>query len=67
VQFVGNRALLFLHGDELAIKTAVFVARGVERAGERVEALGDEGKFLNFWRRKPGGIVAVLEIEHALR
>ena len=54
-------ALLLLHGDELAIEAAILVARGVERAGERVEALGDDGKLLDLRRIEPRRVMAVLE------
>ena len=53
MQLVGDLApLLLLHGDELAVEPAVLVARGVERAGERVEALGDDGKLLDLRQRQ---------------
>ncbi len=68
MQLVGDLApLLLLHGDELAIEPAVLVARGVERAGERVEALGDDGKLLDLRQSEPRGVVTVLQIEHAPR
>ena len=68
MQLVGDLApLLLLHGDELAIEPAVFVARGVERAGERVEPLGDDGELLHLRQGKPRRVVTVFEAEHALR
>jgi hypothetical protein len=45
MQLVGNVApLLFLHRDELPVEAAVFLAGDIERAGERVEAAGDDSQ-----------------------
>lgn len=49
MQLVGDGApFLLLYGDELVIKPAVLLARRIERAGKRVEAFGDDGKFFTF-------------------
>ena len=62
VQLVGDvAALLLLHGDELAIEPAILVAGGVERAGQRVEALGDDGKLLHLRQRQARRVMTVLQ------
>ena len=51
MQLVGDLApLLLLHGDELAVEPAIFLAGDVERLGERVEAAGDDGELLDLRR-----------------
>ena len=66
MQLVGDLApLLLLHGDQLPIQPAVLLPRHFERLGERVEAVGDDGKLLHLRRSQPRGVVTVLELEHA--
>ena len=66
MQLVGDLApLLLLHGDELTVEPAVLVARGVERARQRVEALGDDGKLLDLGQPESRRVMAVLEAQHA--
>ncbi len=49
MQFVGNLPPLFLlHGDELAVEPAIFIARGAKGAGKRVESFGENGELLHF-------------------
>ncbi len=68
VQLVGDlAALLFLHRDQLPVEPAIFLPRHIERLGQRVEAIGDDGELLHLRRLKARGIMAILEFQHAAR
>ena len=62
MQLVGNVApLLFLHRDELPVEAAILFAGDIERAGERVEAVGDDGKLLHLGRGETRCVMTVLQ------
>ena len=66
MQLVGDlAALLLLHGDQLPIEAGVLLPRHIKRFGERIEAVGDDGKLLHLWGLQTRGVMAVLELQHA--
>ena len=67
VQFErGAAAFVVLGRDEPAAEREILGACGIERAGERIETVGDRSEFQHLGPRQPHLVVAVLEAFEAL-